>query len=97
MGLDGFNEFTICGVIATIKKGGIEEETADKRGAVMFPSSKVEDNLYLKFTNLTPETLGNAQKVIDSFRLPASYISPLQEQHGDSHSSCETFLRPRLW
>lgn len=77
MGLDGFNEFTICGVIATIKKGGIEEETADKRGAVMFPSSKVEDNLYLKFTNLTPETLGNAQKVIDSFRLPTEpYLSP---------------------
>ena len=63
---EGTPLFTIVGVVGNIRRGGFENESADKRAAVFFPSSKVRSNVFIRFTDLTPENLTAAQKILDS-------------------------------
>ena len=63
---DGGMLNTIVGVVGNLRRGGFESENADKRVAVFFPSSKVRGNVFIRFTELTPESLTAAQKVLDS-------------------------------
>lgn len=65
LGLDGTSEFTICGVIADIRRGGLNSLTADNRAGVLFPSSGMEANLYIRFNHLDPESLAQAQEIVD--------------------------------
>lgn len=76
MGLDGFNEFTIVGVIRNIRRGGYNIDSSDQRAGVLFPTTKVYDNLYVRFTGLTPDALKEAQKVIDGKYSDTMYITP---------------------
>lgn len=74
--LDGFNEFTIVGVIRNIRRGGYNIDSFDRRAGVLFPTTKVYDNLYVRFTDLTPDALKDAQKVIDGKYADTMYITP---------------------
>ena len=68
---------TIVGVVGNLRRGGFESENADKRAAVFFPSSKVRGNVFIRFTELTPENLTAAQKVLDSINdMDEIYITP---------------------
>ena len=58
--------YTIVGVVRNIRRGGFENENADKRAAVFLPSSKKRSHVFIRFTELTPENLTAAQKVLDS-------------------------------
>lgn len=65
--------FTIAGVVAPIKRGNAEMSHADTRGAVYFPASGIYSNVYIRFTELNPSTLAQAQAVIDEM-LPDAEI-----------------------
>ena len=58
--------FTIVGVIGNIRRGGFESGSADTRAEVVFPSHRVRSYVFIRFTELTPEILSAAQKVLDS-------------------------------
>ena len=58
--------FTIVGVIGNIRRGGFEGGSSDSRAEVFFPSRRVRGNVFIRFTELTPENLNAAQKVLDS-------------------------------
>ena len=74
---DGGMLNTIVGVVGNLRRGGFESENADKRVAVFFPSSKVRGNVFIRFTELTPENLTAAQKVLDSINdMDEIYITP---------------------
>lgn len=78
---DGSNEYTICGVIGNMRRGGFEEESADKRSAVIFPSRYISYNLYVRFNRLTPESLHQAQEVIAKvYSTRELYITPYRVQ-----------------
>ena len=66
-GLDGTSEFTICGVIKNIRRGGYNNDDADLRAGVLFPSTSVRGTIYVRFRDLTPETLAEAQNVINNY------------------------------
>lgn len=66
-GDSGSIEFTICGVIKDIRRGGYNNDYADPRAGVLFPATSVRQNVYVRFGELTPETLAEAQKVVDKF------------------------------
>ena len=74
--LDGSDEFTIVGVIGNIRRGGYNIDSFDQRAGVLFPTTEVCDNLYVRFTCLTPEALKEAQKVIDGKYSDTMYITP---------------------
>lgn len=74
--LDGFDEFTIVGVIDNIRRGGYNVDSFDQRAGVLFPTTEVCENLYVRFSSLTPETLKEAQKVIDGKYSDTMYITP---------------------
>lgn len=76
--LDGFDEFTIVGVIGNIRRGGYNIDSFDQRAGVLFPTTEVCENLYVRFTSLTPEALKEAQKVIDGKYSDTMYITPYQ-------------------
>lgn len=57
--------FTIAGVVAPIRRGNAEMSHTDTRGAVYFPASGIYSNVYIRFTELNPSTLAQAQAVID--------------------------------
>ncbi|MDE6271046.1 MAG: FtsX-like permease family protein, partial [Muribaculaceae bacterium] len=79
--LDGCQEFEICGVIENMRRGGFEHESADKRGAVIFPDTRrVMPRLYVRFDRLTPEALSGVQKIINEVAPTAEvYITPYEE------------------
>lgn len=79
-GLDGTSEFIISGVIRKMRRGGFNSEYADNRAGVLFPSSDVCRNLYVRFSNLTPETLQEAQNIIDRNHAGDLYIMPFKAQ-----------------
>lgn len=79
-GLDGTSEFIISGVIRNMRRGGFNSEYADNRAGVLFPSSDVCRNLYVRFSNLTPETLQEAQNIIDRNHAGDLYIIPFKAQ-----------------
>lgn len=63
----GSIEFTICGVIKDIRRGGYNNDYADPRAGVLFPATSVRQNVYVRFGELTPEALAEAQRVVDKF------------------------------
>lgn len=67
VGLEGTSEFTICGVIKNIRRGGYNNEDADLRAGVLFPSTGIQTTIYVRFNSLTPESLAEAQKVINNY------------------------------
>lgn len=79
-GLDGSSEFTICGVIRKIRRGGFYSEHADTRAGVLFPSSDVCSNMYVRLRDLTPEALREIQSVIDRKYAGDLYIMPFKAQ-----------------
>ena len=64
-GLEGYDEFTVCGVIGDMKRNGFMEESADKRAGVIFPTSDVQPNLYIRFHELTPGAISQVQEIIN--------------------------------
>ena len=58
--------FTIVGVVGNMRRGGYERDNTDTRAAVLFPSRNLMDRLFIRFTELTPETRRAAQDVIDN-------------------------------
>lgn len=79
-GLDGTSEFIISGVIRKMRRGGFYSGSADHRAGVLFPSSNVCNNLYVRFSHLTPETLQEAQNVIDRNYAGDLFIMPFKSQ-----------------
>lgn len=80
LGLDGSSEFIISGVIRKLRRGGFYSGSADHRAGVLFPSSEVCRNLYVRFSNLTPETLQEAQNIIDRNHAGDLFIMPFKAQ-----------------
>lgn len=80
-GPGGTQEFTVCGVVENMRRGGFENSTADLRPAVMFPSGEICDNLFIRFNHLTPEAVKEAQDVVNRL-VPdrEKYISPFKAQ-----------------
>ncbi len=58
-------DFTICGVIENMRRGGFEDDSSDKRAAVMFPVFFPYGDAYVRFTEITPENMRLAQNVIN--------------------------------
>ncbi len=58
--------FTIVGVVNNVKRGGFESEYADTRAGIYFPTNRVRGNVFVRFSDLTPDNLRKAQEVIDS-------------------------------
>lgn len=77
-GLDGFREFTICGVIKDIRRGGYSNDDVDDRAGVLFPSNTVCNIIYVRFDNLTPEALKAAQNVVSATAGENLYITPFK-------------------
>ncbi len=72
---------TIVGVIENMHRGGFENDRVDNRMGVLFPSSKIWEHIYVRFTDLTPEKLTEAQKVIDSLSGETeTYITPFKSR-----------------
>lgn len=77
----GGNEYVICGVINDIKRGGFEEESSDKRAGVWFPSTPVQFNLYLRFTDMSQENINKAQEIINNaYPDEEIYIEPFKNR-----------------
>lgn len=72
---------TIVGVIENIYRGGFESDQVDTRVGVLFPASRIWNNVYVRFSELTPERMKEAQKVIDSMSGDTEvYITPYKSQ-----------------
>lgn len=73
--------FTIVGVIENIRRGGYESERADTRAGVFFPMNWRMGRIFVRFTELTPEHLKEAQRIIDSLKDGSeTYIIPYKTQ-----------------
>ncbi len=57
-------EFTIVGVVNNLKRGGLETEYADRRGTVYFPGDGIYSNLYVKFSEINPETMRKVSEML---------------------------------
>lgn len=69
-------EYTICGVVSNIHRGGFGLEI-DTRPAVFFPSDKPEWVIYVRFDDMTGDNLKYAQSTLDSVvKDNESYIVP---------------------
>lgn len=55
--------FTICGVFRHIRLGNISNE--DKRGAAIFYTPYIMNNLYIRLNSLSQESVAEVQKVLD--------------------------------
>lgn len=80
LGLDGSSEFVISGVIKKLRRGGFYSDQADTRAGVIFPSSMVCSNLYVRFNSLTPETMKEAQDVVNRNYAGDLYVMPFKAQ-----------------
>ncbi len=80
LGLDGSSEFVISGVIKKLRRGGFYSDQADTRAGVIFPSSAVCSNLYVRFNSLTPETMKEAQDVVNRNYAGDLYVMPFKAQ-----------------
>lgn len=58
--------YTIVGVIGNIRRGGFENDNEDKRAAVFSPTRKIRGYVFIRFSDLTPEHITAAQRVLDS-------------------------------
>ena len=81
VGIEGRQDFMVCGVVRNMRRGGFDEESADMRSAVIFPSQYISGNLFVRFNRLTPETMHQAQEIINRV-YPARelYITPYRAQ-----------------
>ncbi len=87
-----FPVFTIVGVVADIRRGGFEYDRVDTRAGSFFPSASARGNVYVRFSQLTPERLSAAQKVIDSLNDgEAIYITPYKAQIEAKKAGIRTF------
>lgn len=81
VGIEGTQDFIVCGVVRNMRRGGFDEESADVRSAVIFPSRNISANLFVRFSMLTPETLHQAQEVIARvYPTRELYITPYRMQ-----------------
>lgn len=81
VGIEGTQDFMVCGVVRNMRRGGFDEESADVRSAVIFPSRNISANLFVRFNMLTPETLHQAQEVIARvYPTRELYITPYRMQ-----------------
>lgn len=81
VGIEGTQDFIVCGVVRNMRRGGFDEESADVRSAVIFPSRNISANLFVRFNMLTPETLHQAQEVIARvYPTRELYITPYRMQ-----------------
>lgn len=81
-GLDGTSEFTICGVIGNIRRGGYNEDSADGRAGVLFPAGEhVMNIIYIRFNELNPDALRSVQQILDK-HLPdhETYVIPFKNE-----------------
>lgn len=77
----GSIDFTICGVVENMRRNGFTEEAADKRAAVMFPASRPQGYMLVRFNEISPENLVSAQKVIDEvLGVGERYITPYSDR-----------------
>lgn len=81
LGIEGYSEFEICGVIKNMQRNGFELEGADQRGAVIFPESKrVMAYIYVRFDKISPAVIDDVQNIIDEIAPTAEvYIIPYEE------------------
>ncbi|MDE6341057.1 MAG: ABC transporter permease [Muribaculaceae bacterium] len=87
-----FPIFTIVGVVGEIRRGGFEYNDVDMRAGSFFPSASPRGNVYVRFSQLTPERLSAAQKVIDSLNDDeAIYITPYKAQIEAKKAGIRTF------
>lgn len=91
-GLDGFNEFTIVGVIGNLHRGGFFSESSDKRAGVIFPAKDIQGNLYIRFNRLTPESMREAQAVVNKFSEGKElYIVPYETRISEQTETVKRF------
>ena len=84
--------YTIVGVIGNIHRGGFENENVDKRATVFFPSNRVRSRVFIRFTELTPENLTAAQKILDSINdAEEIYITPYKMRIEANRSGIKKF------
>lgn len=76
-GFDGSSEFTICGVIGNIRRGGAAN--TDSRAGLLFPTKGHEPFLYVRFNHLDEASMHQAQEAINRL-LPDEerYLLPMQ-------------------
>lgn len=60
----GGNEYEICGVVKNLHRKHFENEGTDERAAVWFPAAAIQPNIYIRFTQLTPDAMRQAQEVL---------------------------------
>lgn len=65
---DNTPPMTIVGVIENIHRGGFEADRNDPRAGVIFPTRLRMGRIFVRFTELIPENLKEAQKVIDNLK-----------------------------
>lgn len=71
--------YTIVGVIEDTHRGGFQTGSMDTRPGVFFPSSTPRPVAFVRFSELTPETLKEAQGVINSLKDSNEvYITPFK-------------------
>lgn len=74
-------EYTICGVVGDMKRGGFQNDNSDPRAAVFFPAKKIMNQVYIRFNRLTPENLQAAQDVFNRIVTDRErYILPYLDQ-----------------
>ncbi len=84
--------FTIVGVVGNIRRGSFENGNSDSRAAVFFPTRNIRGNVFIRFTELTPENLSAAQKVLDSINDGEDiYILPYKMRIEAKRSSIKMF------
>lgn len=84
--------FTIVGVIGNVRHGGFEYDRVDSRASVYFPTRSAKGNVYVRFTELTPERLSAVQKIIDSINDGEEfYITPFKAQIDAKRDSVRRF------
>lgn len=74
----GSEEFEVCGVVANQRRHHFENGGFDDRSAVWFPSRRIDSNVYVRFSSLTPETMNQAQEVLSRV-IPDKelYVTPM--------------------
>lgn len=84
--------FTVAGVVGNIRRGGFENDRVDGRAGVFFPSNKVRRIVFIRFTELTPENISTAQKVLDSINDGDEiYITPYKMRIEAKRSGIKNF------
>lgn len=74
-------EYTICGVVNNIHRGGFVDEHIDRRPGIFFPPENNAWTLYVRFNEMNQSNMHMAQEVIDSILGDSdTYIVPYKNQ-----------------